>query len=167
MRTVMMCLAAASVALAAVAVSAGASPALVYSPADLARIVDPTPTLSGWSFVRGKKPLLKPAPAHDPAFTLHELLLANSPPPKWYRAYLAALKKAGFVIGRELHWVGRPKPGRNPARITVEGWLFRTAAGAQKAWKVMIRRPNSTPATVGLGSDTSAESQGKIGRAHV
>ncbi|PWU25026.1 MAG: hypothetical protein C5B48_03405 [Candidatus Rokuibacteriota bacterium] len=159
MRSFTKCLVLAAIAHATVALEAHASPGPVYSRGDLARIVDPKPRLAGWSFERSD-PYIYPIPAHDPAFTLREWLLANSPDKK-QRALAAALAKAGFVVGRHLVWDGRH--GRNSAKVVVFAHLFRTAAGAQRGAKLL--RIGGATRLGGLGSDAWAATDGRTGAA--
>jgi hypothetical protein len=95
-------------------------------------MIDPPPKLSGWSFKRGES-LIFPVPAHDPMFTLQEWVGGQNLPEKDQRTMGAALRKAGFVVGRALTWKG--KQGRNHSFAQIIAYLFRTAAGAQSALK--------------------------------
>jgi hypothetical protein len=91
------------------ALAAHASLGPIYSPSDLARIVNPKPRLAEWSFVRGKS-FLNPAPAHDPTFTLRELLLAKLPTHQGGADVSGWLGEGGFR-----HRTGRPLGGQTEA----------------------------------------------------
>jgi hypothetical protein len=152
-----MYLAVVAVALTASSLATAVPPGPVYSPAQLARIVDPKPTVAGWTFSRVDS-YIYPIPAHDPAFTLQEWLLANKPTAR-QRAFATKFSKAGFVIGRQLAWKGDLGPGHKHPNFVVFAWLFRTVAGAQAA-STSLRSPGLTR-TSGLGSDAWAASGNK------
>ena len=127
----------------ATAVAAAGS---TYSARQLPVIVDSKPALSGWSFAAGK-PYLYPAPRHAPAFTLNEFIGAS--PNSGDKTFAAKLARAGFVVGRHRVWDALGT--RQPAKLVVFAFLFRTAAGAAKGVRVLPA--NAGTQVTGLGDE--------------
>jgi hypothetical protein len=131
------------------AANAGRTAEAPYSARDLPRIVDPKPIVQGWSFEKGD-PYIFPIPAHDPAFTLSELL--GESPTGGQIATANKLRKAGFLIGRHEVWNSKNRRPRRPvsADAVVFAYLFRGASGARTGYRAL--RPDA-PLIRGLGEE--------------